>query len=103
MGVAIRRIGTRTRGVPQWLAGPVQMAAGTVMYLCENPDDVVSREYVLRVLAELESDARSREDAETCAMALRLMWTVEDRHATVWDLCDVAVELRNLGRSERWI
>ncbi len=86
MTVAIRRIGTRTRGAPLWLARPIQMAASTVMHLCENPKDDVSREYVLQVLAELETDARAREDAETCATALRLIWTVEGEQATSWEL-----------------
>ncbi len=55
------------------------------MYLCENPKDDVSREYVLRVL-ELETVARAREDAETCATALRLIWTVEGEQAMSWEL-----------------
>ena len=103
MTVAIRRIGTRTRGVPQWLVRPIQMAASAVMYLCEHPRDHTSREYVRRVLAELAADARGREDAETCATALRLTWTIDDEGATAWELYEVAVELRNLGRNERWI
>jgi hypothetical protein len=65
-------------------------------YLRENPRDDVHRGYVRRVLEEVVREARTREDAETCATAMQLGWILADREFSPSQLDELVVGLQSL-------
>ena len=87
---------SRVRRVSGWLTGPLRVATMSAEYLQEHPNDHVYRGYVLRVLHEVVREARTREDAETCARAMQLGWILADRDPSPGQLEEVVVGLRDL-------
>jgi len=98
----IGRNRTNSHQVVGWLAGPVQVAAHSAAYLKQHPRDEVSLEYVRRVLAEIVSEARVREDAETCSRAIQLRWIIDDEKSGGQQMNDVVDGLQDLKPTGIW-
>ena len=82
--------------VARWLAGPLGVATVSAEYLREHPKHDVYRGYVGRVLDEVVREARTREDAETCARAMQLGWILADRESAAGQLDELVVGLQSL-------
>ncbi|UCG86046.1 MAG: hypothetical protein JSW71_19405 [Gemmatimonadota bacterium] len=87
---------SQIQGIAGWLAGPLRVATRSAEYLREHPKHEVYRGYVQRVLDEVVREARTREDAETCARAMQLGWILADGVSSPGQLDQLIVGLQHL-------